>query len=165
MNPLTDLEGMALAQIARRGPVTSYAVSRAFADSPSAFWTGSAGAIYPAMRRLAARKFIRGVDAADGQRARTDYIITARGTTALKAWLLDAGRAADIGFDPLRTRAIYLDLVSEKERKTFMAAVAKQVEINLAETKWPEEAKLGAIHRAVMRARKAWVKALTAIVT
>lgn len=165
MPPLTDLEGIALAFIARSGPVTAYAVSKIFAESPSAFWTGSAGAIYPAMQRLAKRGLIRASDVATGRRTRTEYRITAKGRGAMKDWLLDAERAADIGFDPLRTRVVYLDLVSENERTDFLAAVAKQVDDNADRPHPTDDPGLQAIHAAVMRNRRAWVKTIAALIT
>ena len=83
----------------------------------------------------------------------------------MKAWLLDAERAADIGFDPLRTRVVYLDLVSENERAEFLAAVAKQVDGNAARPHPTDDPALQAIHAAVMRNRRAWVKTIAALIT
>ncbi|HRC58297.1 MAG TPA: PadR family transcriptional regulator, partial [Kofleriaceae bacterium] len=123
MSELTDLEGAALAEIHRSGPTTSYAVAKAFANSPSEFWSGSAGAVYPLIERLRSRRLLRATRGKDGARVRTDYSLTASGRAALRAWLLDARRAAGIGFDPLRTRVIHLDQVSARQRAAFLAQV------------------------------------------
>lgn len=120
---LTDLEGAALAEIAKRGAATSYAIAQAFARSPSEFWSGSAGAVYPAMKRLAARRLLESSAAAAGNRQRLDYRLTDAGRAALEDWLLDARRAAGMGFDPLRSRLVHLHLVSPAQRRAFLAQV------------------------------------------
>jgi DNA-binding PadR family transcriptional regulator len=50
---LSNLEGAALATIAGRGSATAYAIAKSLSDPPSEFWSGSAGAVYPLIRRLA----------------------------------------------------------------------------------------------------------------
>ncbi len=158
MLELTDLEGAALADVCRNGPCTSYAIAKNFAESPSEFWTGSAGSVYPLIKRLETRGFLRAAGKADGERARTDYNITANGRAALKHWLLDAQRAADIGFDPLRTRAVYLDLVSASERAKFFEEVQNHFDQYAKREVWPQSVRLQKIHAAVIKARKAWIK-------
>jgi DNA-binding PadR family transcriptional regulator len=120
---LTDLEGAALAEIASRGTATSYAVAQAFERSPSEFWSGSAGAVYPLIKRLAARGLLEASAASAGRRERLDYRITEAGREALEAWLLDAKRASGMGFDPLRTRLIHLHLVPPERRQAFLEEV------------------------------------------
>lgn len=118
--PLTELEGTALAIIARAGSCTPYVVKEAFRNSPSEFWSGSAGAVYPMMKRLETRKLITSrADESDG-RARREYTLTAGGKAAMKAWLLDADRAAGLGLDPLRTRLFFSEMMSADERETFI---------------------------------------------
>lgn len=119
---------MALAIIKREGPCTPYVVKEAFRNSPSEFWSGSAGAVYPMMKRLEARKLISSrADKADG-RARRVFTLTANGRDALKKWLLDADRAASLGFDPLRSRLFFIEMMSAAERKKFLAEVQKKMD-------------------------------------
>jgi DNA-binding PadR family transcriptional regulator len=120
---LTDLEGAALAEIAARGPTTSYAVAQSFERSPSEYWSGSAGAVYPLVKRLAARGLLEASAASAGRRERLDYRITDAGRAALEAWLLDAKRASGMGFDPLRTRLMHLHLVPPERRAAFLEEV------------------------------------------
>lgn len=160
MNELTDLEGAALADIARHGPTTSYAVAKTFAESPSEFWSGSAGAVYPMIKRLETRGLLEAVQGINGRRARTDYCITDTGRDALRAWLLDADRAAGLGFDPLRTRAIHLDLVSREERVRFLDDIAARMRVMAEDDVWTDEPRLRRIHDSVLAAREAWLKAL-----
>lgn len=160
---LTDLEGATLVQIARSSPTTAYAVARTFADSPSEFWSGSAGAVYPLIKRMQTRGLVLGTDGADGKRARSDLSLTATGDAAMRVWLLDAKRAAGIGFDPLRTRAVHLDLVTAAERDAFLDAVREHIATAARAPVWPDSPRMQAIHATVMSARKAWFKALDAL--
>ena len=49
---VTELEGAILSEIQHRGNHTAFQVRRAFQTSPSIEWSGSAGAIYPAIKHL-----------------------------------------------------------------------------------------------------------------
>lgn len=163
MTDLTNLEGAALALIARNGVSTSYAIAKNFAESPSEFWSGSAGAVYPLIKRLLEKSLIVASAESDGKRARTDYRLTEAGHAAFRHWLLDSRRAAGLGFDPLRTRAIHLDQVSAAERAAFLVAVRQHLDEAAKAQVWPEDARLGAIHATVTAARIAWLKALTPV--
>ena len=164
MVQLTDLEGATLAELARNGPMTSYAVARNFAASPSEFWSGSAGAIYPLFKRLEKRGFLVSTEGINGKRAKTEYVLTPEGKNALMGWLLDAKRAAGLGFDPLRTRAAYLELASPAERAAFMDAVAINTKQAASQTVWQDMPRMQAIHASVMKARVAWIAVLNSIV-
>lgn len=157
---LSDMEGAALGLIASEGPVTSYAVVRAFAASPSEFWSGSAGAVYPLMRRLAARDLIAGREGAQGRRKATWYTITPAGSDALKTWLLDADRAAGMGFDPLRTRLAFAALMTIAERQVLLEEVTRRTAA-LAEVGEPgETAEARVLHQSWIDMRLAWLKRL-----
>lgn len=158
--PLTDLEGAALAEIASRGSTTSYVVAQAFARSPSEFWSGSAGAVYPLIKRLAARGLLEPTAATTGKRQRIDYRVTAHGREALEDWLLDARRAAGLGFDPLRTRLGHLHLVGAEQRRTFLEEV-RAVSAALAEKPaFIDRPALARIHKSWLKARATWLAML-----
>ena len=121
---LTELEGAALAQVVRAGSCTPYMIKETFRTSPSRFWSGSAGAVYPLVRRLVARGLlVSRPDLRDG-RARRVVSATPAGRAALQAWLVDAERAVDFGFDPLRTRLFYSELVPPQRLQKFLAETA-----------------------------------------
>jgi DNA-binding PadR family transcriptional regulator len=162
MTRLSDLEGAVMAQIGHHGPVTGYAVVKRFAQSSSEFWSGSAGAVYPLIKRLAARQLLSTTEALDGKRARTDYVLTAAGHAALKAWLLDAQRACDLGFDPLRTRLVHLDQCSASERKRFIKEVKAQLLTAMQTPARTDDPRFQALHRSVTQARFDWFTALAA---
>src|SRR5262252_1915289 len=103
---LTELEGAVLGVIARSSPCTPYRVRRVFLDSPSPYWSGSAGAIYPLLRRLEQRGLLTSRKRRTGRRAALAYTLTARGTQAFRAWLQPPWPTVVTGVpaDPLRTR-------------------------------------------------------------
>lgn len=165
MTALTDFEGAVLAQIGHDGPVTAYAIAKRFAASSSEFWSGSAGAVYPLIKRLAVRQLLVSTNAKDGRRARTDYRLTSEGRKALKAWLLDARRASDLGFDPLRTRLVHLNKCSPSERKRFMREVMAQLVLAAQTPASTDDPRLIALHDSVTQARLEWFRALEPVLS
>ncbi|MGD8396512.1 MAG: PadR family transcriptional regulator [Candidatus Eiseniibacteriota bacterium] len=125
---LTELEGAVLGEVARDGPCTAYRVRMAFAGSPSAVWSGSAGAIYPLLRRLEERGLVVSRAVRQGRRAGRTYALSRTGRAALQRWLADAGAAVDPGFDPLRTRGLYLSRLPADRRQRFLAGVRQGLE-------------------------------------
>ncbi len=101
---LTELEGAILGVLWRSPGMTAYAVRQVFLSSNSAEWSGSAGAVYPAIARLQTAGFIAARSAGDSRGTKTLEVARA-GKTALDRWLYDAERAAGPGLDPFRTRA------------------------------------------------------------
>ncbi len=125
---LTELEGAVLGNLAQEGPGTAYRVRMCFADSPSAVWSGSAGAIYPLLQRLEKRGLLRSTAVRQGQRAGREYTLSAAGRVALRTWLTDTAAAADLGFDPLRTRGLSLSTLGVAQRRKFLASVRKELQ-------------------------------------
>lgn len=164
MTHLTDLEGAALAEIASRGTATSYAITQLFARSPSEFWSGSAGAVYPMLKRLAARGLLEPSEAATGKRQRLDYQITPKGRDAMEIWLLDAQRASGMGFDPLRTRLGLLHLVSPDRRKAFIKDVRARSEDFAKRPAFPGQPTMIKIHTSWLKARATWLAMLDFVI-
>lgn len=155
---LTDMEGAAFAILARTGPSTSYAIARAFADSPSEYWSGSAGAVYPMLKRLKSRGLVATKQSADGKRAKIEYRVTVKGHAAFEAWLLDAKRGAGWGFDPLRARAMELDLVSATKGRRFLQKALAHTEALLREAPPNLHARERTIRHAWLKARISWLR-------
>lgn len=160
MTDVTDLEGATLAAIASRGSATSYAIAQSFAVSPSEYWSGSAGAVYPLVKRLAARGLLEPSKAATGKRARIDYRLTETGRAAMESWLLDAQRAAGMGFDPLRTRLGHLHLVSKKQRSEFLGEVRRISDEFSTKPVFDGQPVMQQVHRSWLTARAAWLAML-----
>jgi DNA-binding PadR family transcriptional regulator len=131
---LTELEGALLGAIKKRGPVTAYRLRRMFLDSPSLEWSGSAGAIYPAIRRLAKCNLVRAGRVRDGRGGRR-HSLTSKGNHALTVWLCDANRAASPGIDPFRGRAGLWSTLAAPRRKSLMRSIFKILRARCAELK------------------------------
>jgi DNA-binding PadR family transcriptional regulator len=156
---LSDLEGAGLAAVARMGGATRYQVAADFADSPSEFWSGSAGAVYPMMDRLAARGLLIAEEGATGRRRKTVYRLSEQGRAAMLAWLLDARRGVGLGYDPLRTRVANLHLASPEQRAAFLAEVEA---LTLEGPVFGDDAARNHIHATWIQARRHWLQLLKA---
>lgn len=108
----------------QQGPCSAYVVRRTLLDSPSRGWSGSAGAIYPLLRRLEEEGLLAGAVAREGKRRRREYAVTDAGRAALKRWIGPplGPEVVTVASDPLRTRARFLSLLSPKERAAWVVA-------------------------------------------
>jgi len=118
---VTELEYCVLGIVWEGGPLTAYEVAKPFAESPSSYWSGSAGAIYPLVRRLEEKGFLRGKSAQWNSRRKRVLTITEQGLAALREWLAppfppSAGAAS---FDPIRTRVVFINALPAKARARF----------------------------------------------
>ena len=121
---LTELEGAVLGAVQRDGPCTPYSIKVLFRKSPSEFWSGSAGAIYPLMRRLEQRGLLASERASTGKRGHRNYRATALGKRAFTRWMTDSEQAVGMGYDPLRTRLVFLKQLTPGARANFIATVS-----------------------------------------
>jgi DNA-binding PadR family transcriptional regulator len=130
---LTELEGAVLGELGARGPCTPYSVRREFLDSPSPYWSGSAGAIYPLLRRLESLQLVQSLPSVAGRRRSRLYSLTKNGRDALKEWLKPPLPEIVIGVpaDPLRTRLSFLSALSQAERFRFVSETQKRVNEHL----------------------------------
>lgn len=119
----TELEAAVLGVVWQEGPCTCYAIRQHFLESRSPRWSGSAGAIYPLVRRLETRGLVRSSSSTRGRRAQRDYRTTRLGMAAFKQWLrrpLAQGNATLI-HDPLRTRVLFLSAIPHEEALSFVS--------------------------------------------
>jgi DNA-binding PadR family transcriptional regulator len=126
---LTELEGTVLGVIFRRQPCTPYQVRREFTDSPSTFWSGSAGSIYPLVMRLEASGLVRSNRHATGSRKSRLYRLTAAGKKALALWISAVSPdVLSVPPDPLRTRIAYLEALPPEDRLLYLESVLAGME-------------------------------------
>lgn len=127
---LTELEGAILSEIEHRGQKTAFQVRRAFAVSHSLEWKGSAGAVYPAVKRLEQQGLIH-ASAAQGGRATRTLSLTSLGKDELMAWACDPVRSSSIGIDPFRLRSgIWTELTPAQRKKVF-TNIRKEIEASI----------------------------------
>jgi len=120
---LTELESCVLGVVWQRGPCTAYTVRREFAVSSSSHWSSSAGSIYPVLARLESLGLIEGEEATWGAGTKKHYRATAQGIATLKEWIgppLEEWSVAST-FDPIRTRAYFLGVLTPAARRRFVA--------------------------------------------
>lgn len=168
----SELECFTLGLIWRHGPCSTYDVRRLMQDSPSTQWSASAGAIYPLIRRLERQGLLAGKDESRGKRPRRLYRTTPRGVRALRRWVGPplAREAVTVAYDPLRSRARFLEVLPRPARRRWVAAALTAMdEVGRRVRAW-EERYGGAsdpIHAAItrsgeldVRSRRAWLRSL-----
>lgn len=128
---LTELEGAVLVEVLHRGMTTAFKVRRAFQQSMSSEWSGSAGAVNPAIRRLEAAGLLA-IGAPEGARGTRQLSITPSGEARLQEWSLDAERACNIGIDPFRIRAGLWAMLPESRRSALFDNLRRTTEAQLA---------------------------------
>lgn len=128
---LTELEGAVLSEIHHRGHDTAFQVRRAFQISPSIEWSGSAGAVYPAIRRLAEAGLIDTAAITTGRKG-SRLAVSLRGEKALQAWMCDPERAASVGVDPFRLRAGLWATLDPETRANALRNIKRSVDEELA---------------------------------
>jgi len=137
---LTDVEAVALAIVRRGEPCTSYAVRKSFEVSPVSRFSSSAGSIYPLMKRLEKRGLIVGEPDATGDRPRTLWRCAKDGEAALRAWItrpIEPGEC--LPFDPLRTRMLFLKVLTPKQRLDWIETARAHVEAAIESIKAYED--------------------------
>ncbi len=134
----TELEAAVLGVVWQEGPCTPYAIRQHFLESRAPRWSGSAGAIYPLVRRLETRGLVRSTPSVRGRRAHCNFRITRLGGTALKRWVRAPIALGDgtMIHDPLRTRMLFLSALPREEALSFVSDA------------------LGALRRALQQAQK-----------
>lgn len=162
---LTEFEGALLSELRRTGPCTAYQLRSGFQNSPSRSWSGSAGAVYPAVRRLQAQGLISSEPAEGDPRGARSLRLTATGEAAVLDWICDPERASDSGFDPFRTRVTLLDTLPRNRREAFLDALRAAIQARIAWleafTEGKDEISRGrvAIDLAQQQARLDWIAA------
>ena len=127
---LTELEGAVLSEIHHRGHRTAFQVRRAFQVSPSVEWSGSAGAVYPAIRRLIDAGLLRATAITTGRRGEA-LDLTEPGSAALDSWIADPVRAIGVGMDPFRLRAGLWKTLGPERRRSALIEIRSGIERDL----------------------------------
>ena len=163
---LTEMEGLLLAKVAQMAPITAYELKESIAAAPSRFWSGSAGAIYPAVKRLTARGMLTPQNASVGRRNAVAYDLSPAGKAAFRDWVTDLDRAVDPGVDPLRMRMLFLDLVPKTRRDSFLSRVEEKLQQQTTTSPFgsPETSNENRAHRLWMRARKSGFAAVRKLI-
>jgi DNA-binding PadR family transcriptional regulator len=119
---LSELEVVILGLIGADGPCTAYAIRQTLKESLSPQWSGSAGAVYPAVTRLEERGLIRSREQVTGRRRSLALGLTQKGKRTLAGWLGSPVDSMILGVpaDPLRTRLRFLKLLPLEAQIGFL---------------------------------------------
>jgi len=159
---LTELEGAILGVLRRDPSSTAYRIRQVFRESRSAEWSGSAGAVYPAIRRMKKERLITDRAEQDERGTRT-YALTPSGNAAHDAWLCDVARTVGPGIDPFRTRAGLWSLLTPARQRTLLKALWAEVEssrhaLRRGLTSFDEgDAAIATLHVALQDLRLQWI--------
>lgn len=138
----SELECFVLGLIWQIGPASPYELRRHMQSSPSTQWSASAGAIYPLVQRLQRAGLLASEAKRDGKRRRREYRITSKGLAVLRAWIGPpiGAEAVTVAHDPLRSRARFLDVLPEGERRAWIAAARAALdEVEMRVSAWAKE--------------------------
>lgn len=140
---LSELESFVLGLVWQLGPCSPYELRMSMQRSPSTQWSASAGAIYPLVARLVRRGLLKGRAKRAGRRARREYTLTARGRKKLTEWVGPpfSREAVTVSYDPLRSRARFLGVLSATERGQWIASAREALdEVERHVRRWDETA-------------------------
>ncbi len=170
---VTELEGCVLGIVWEMDSCTPYAIRKVFQGSPNPHWSGSAGAIYPLVRRLESGGLLRVREDYTGQRRRELYKLTAKGLCALRSWVGPevSDWSVTIPVDPLRLRVRFLGVLQSSRRTEFLAHAEHQLLVQIKEAekecrsldaeKDPFSYLLARGVAKIARARLAWIREAT----
>lgn len=139
-----------------------------FQESSSTYFSGSAGAIYPLLRRLEAAGLVKEERSQAGSRTRRTYSITEKGSDALEAWVAPPVPKEDVAFlvDLLRARTLFFERLPKAKRRAFVkdarAQLAKRIELyeqRLTDHKTYDHIDHVGFHSVILidKARLAWL--------
>jgi DNA-binding PadR family transcriptional regulator len=121
MRKLSELEGAVLGVVSLQDAITPYQIRKIFERSPNPHWSGSAGSIYPLVRRLARNRLLSARTHTTGQRRGLKYMLTVSGRRILRSWILEAEHEKLVGIsDLLRLRFRFLTALTPREQRRFV---------------------------------------------
>ncbi|MEM5517851.1 PadR family transcriptional regulator [Henriciella sp. AS95] len=163
---LSELEGAIMLEIHLRGRSTAFQVRSAFQTSLTPDWSGSAGAVYPAIKRLEAAGLIAS-KALEDRRGTRSLSATEQGIAALHDWATAPDLACKLNADPFRTRVDYLKSLPPRQRKQVLADILAAMEQSLSDmqallqTDHDMKATSNALAGEALRLRMEWIKDAT----
>lgn len=130
---LTEDENAFLALLARTQPATGYEIGRIYAESPVSTFGTSKGKIYPLIRRLHERGYIKKRKVPKDPR-RTELLeCTAKAMKAVRMWAKDIRPVDVLLDDPLRTKVQSFDLLTREEQLAWIVEAKMRLQEKLAE--------------------------------
>ena len=114
---LSELEGAVLGIVARKQPLTAYAIRKEFESAVTQSWSASAGAIYPLVRRLVDGGLLSETTKQDDGRGTILLRLPPAGRARLIDWVkADDLKALGPAADTMRTRGFAFSELPLKDR-------------------------------------------------
>jgi len=120
LSAVTANEGSLLALVLRRQPVTAYQLFRIYELSPVTSFNASKGSLYPMIARLKAAGLLEGQRIKGDARRSESLRCTPAGRDAVKTWVMDLRPGHVALDDPLRTKLLSFDCLSEEEQLAWV---------------------------------------------
>lgn len=130
---LSDHEGALLDLIRRTQPVTAYRIVKVFEKSPVAAFNSSLGQVYPTIKRLSNEGLAKSETVAGDARGTVTWQCTDQGEEALRDWVMDVKSSHLLMEDPLRTKLMSFDLLTQEERILWLVDVKAELAAKLEE--------------------------------
>jgi DNA-binding PadR family transcriptional regulator len=115
----------------RQNPQSGYDLRKTFSSTPMRHYSDSPGSIYPALKRMQAKKWVAGAIESGNGRKREVYRATAAGKKALADWLRKPVSREDIIWhvDQLMLRFAFLDgNVPRRITLDFLAGLERELD-------------------------------------
>jgi DNA-binding PadR family transcriptional regulator len=127
---------MALLALLHQKAQSGYDLRKLFVMTPMCHYSDSPGSIYPALRRLEARRWVKAAPLKKNARKRRVLEVTPAGRRALVDWLGQPITHEDVvwGLDELLLRFAFLDgNVRREQAQRFLGNLERELETYLAE--------------------------------
>lgn len=133
MESLTDLEAAAVGCVIATDSCTAHFIRTRFRVSSTSRFSNSAGSIYPLMQRLEKRGLLSSKLRREGKRNVRYYSANPQARRALKQWLTPPDdQLALLSIDPLRTRMLYLELLTPRQRAAWLDEIENGLKQSLS---------------------------------
>jgi DNA-binding PadR family transcriptional regulator len=134
-NNATRLE-YALLGLIGQGVRSGYELRKQFASTPMGVFSDSPGSVYPALKRLERRGWIRPLEEGSGPRRRQIFGVTKSGKSAFKAWITRPPGSDEVArhLDELHLRFAFMGKVAGRRAvAAFLKAFERQAAAYLRE--------------------------------
>lgn len=126
----SELESFILGLIWKHGPISVYGIRLLLRASPSTHWSGSAGSIYPLIKRLDRDGLLVAEPHTQGRRKSLRFSVSPAGIEEIRRWIGPPlpKEAVSVVFDPLRSRMRFLGLLDRQERLEWIDHAIRRLE-------------------------------------
>lgn len=132
----SQFEHMLLALLAGES-MSGYEIRKLLVSTPMAHFSDSPGSVYPALQRLESRGLVRSGEESVGKRKRQRYSLTAKGNSAVQAWLRKPLTREDVMYDidDLFLRFAFMQPLPKRKVIAFLGDLEKHLQEHVVSMK------------------------------